>query len=123
MIRQHDNGIDDEGIASARSRHRIAQGVDTIDQQGVSTFKKVDREKPAPSRDKCATVIWHLCRLAIFPVAQYTRPVMPRRFWEWRVTASPNPSYRQVVMVPVRPVGRNSVAYSAIFRLASAGYG
>jgi hypothetical protein len=66
MIRQHDNGIDTESVAATRPPHRIAQGIDGIDKQGVSTLKKVDRIEPAPPGYECATVIGHLSKLAIF---------------------------------------------------------
>src|SRR5713226_3416377 len=48
MIRQHDNGIDNESVVATRPLHRIAQGIDAFDKQGVSTLKKVDRKEPAP---------------------------------------------------------------------------
>jgi len=66
MIRQHDNGIDNESVAAPRPLHRIAQGIDAIDKQGVSTLKKIDRKEPAPPGYECATVIGHLSTLAIF---------------------------------------------------------
>src|ERR1700694_2364995 len=48
MIRQHDNGIDNESVAATRPLHRIAQTIDAIDKQGVSTLKEIDRKDPAP---------------------------------------------------------------------------
>ena len=66
MIRQHYNGIDNESVAATRSLHSIAQGIDAIDKQGVSTLKKIDRKEPAPPGYECATVIGHLSKLAIF---------------------------------------------------------
>jgi hypothetical protein len=66
MIRQHNNGIDNESVAATRPVHRIAQSIDAMDKQGVSTLKKIDCKEPAPPGYECATVIGHLCKLAIF---------------------------------------------------------
>jgi hypothetical protein len=66
MIRQHDNSIDNESMVLMCPPHRIAQSIDAIDEQGVSTLKKIDRKEPAPPGYECATVIGHLSTLAIF---------------------------------------------------------
>jgi hypothetical protein len=66
MIRQNDHGIDNESVAATRPLHRIAQSIDAIDKQGVSTLEKIDRKEPAPPGYECATVIGHLSKLAIF---------------------------------------------------------
>jgi hypothetical protein len=65
VIRQYHDGIDHERIALARFRHDRAQRVDVIDQQGLPTLQKIDREEPASTGDESATIIRHSRRLAI----------------------------------------------------------
>jgi hypothetical protein len=72
MIWQYDKGIDDEGIAHARSRHGITQIINMVDQESFSTIKKIDCEKPAASRYECATVVRHPRKLATLATAQHT---------------------------------------------------
>ena len=72
MIRQYDHGIDDERIVYARPRDGLAKSIDMVDQEGFSTIKKIDGEKPAASRYECATVVRHPRKLAILVTAQHT---------------------------------------------------
>ena len=65
VIRQHHDSIDGERVTLARLRHGSAQRVDVIDEQSLSTLKKIDREEPAPTGHECTTIIWHSCMLAI----------------------------------------------------------
>ena len=74
MIRQHDNGIDNESVAATRSLDRIAQSIDAIDKQGVSTLKKIDRKEPAPPGYECATVIGHPYTLAQYGGLRFANP-------------------------------------------------
>src|SRR3984885_7765047 len=75
MIRQHHDSIDCERVALTRFLHGSAQRVDVIDQQSLSTLKKIDREEPAPTGHECTTIIWHSCTLAI--LCGNMRGVMP----------------------------------------------
>lgn len=59
MIWQNRYGINYERISRTRVRYGSAQSIDAIDEQGVSTLKKIDREEPAPSGYECATVVGH----------------------------------------------------------------
>ena len=59
MIRQHDERVEREGMVFARRGNRLPQGCDVIDEQGFTALQKVDREEPAPARNKRATIIRH----------------------------------------------------------------
>ena len=59
MIGQDDNCVDRKAMARARDRHRLTQGRDVVDEQGLPPLQEVDREEPAPARNERATIIRH----------------------------------------------------------------
>src|ERR1700730_16530171 len=75
MIRQYDNGIDHEWVSCTRFLHGNAESIHAIDEEGVPTLKKIDREEPAPSGYECATIIWHPCSPSI--MADYASLIRP----------------------------------------------
>ena len=59
MIWQDNYGINYERIPPTRILYGSAESIHAIDEQGVPTLKKIDREEPAPSGYECATVVGH----------------------------------------------------------------
>jgi hypothetical protein len=59
MIGEHDKRVDRECMTSPSRRNGIAQGLDMIDEQGMSTVQEVDREEPGAAWDERATIVRH----------------------------------------------------------------
>jgi len=59
MIGQDNYGINYEWVPPARVFNGNAEGIHAIDEQRVTTLKKIDREEPASSGYECATVVGH----------------------------------------------------------------
>jgi hypothetical protein len=62
MIWQDHYGINYKRVPPTRVFNGDAESIHAIDEQRVTTLKKIDREKPAPSGYECATVAGHHSR-------------------------------------------------------------
>src|SRR5258708_16193326 len=76
MIRQHDNGINYERIAFARSLHAIAQSIDMFNEQCFPSLQQINREEPAAARNEGATIVWHEQRIARWLHRRITLPLI-----------------------------------------------
>jgi hypothetical protein len=59
VIRQHNDGVDLEGVVAPRIGNGAAQSIDVIDEQSVPPFQQVDGEEPRSTWNAGAAIIWH----------------------------------------------------------------
>ena len=64
MIREHDEGVDREGMALPRYGNGLSQERDMIDEQGFPSLPQVDGEEPAAAGNERATIIRHEIQIA-----------------------------------------------------------
>jgi hypothetical protein len=59
MVRQHDEGVNAEGIALQSPLRSVAKGVDPLRQDRAASVEQIDGEEPAAGRHQCASIIGH----------------------------------------------------------------
>ena len=59
MIGKYDECIDRKSAALASRGDCFAQYLDVIDEQGSAAVQQIDREEPAPTRNKSSTIVRH----------------------------------------------------------------
>jgi hypothetical protein len=63
VVRQHDDGVDLEGVVSPRIGNGAAQRIDVIDEQSLPPFQQVGGEEQLSTWNAGAAIIWHCARL------------------------------------------------------------